>query len=178
MNIRQENTYRNAVMKLQRYLRQLQHEKEVINRVPIDGIFGDDTRDALIRFQNENLLPATGVADLVTWTLLFEEYQKSLTRNSSANGIFPFFDLPIDYELKLGDANTLVSVLEIILREISTEYTELRDVFVDNGIFDKTKSDIIYKYQVKNKLTPSGNVDRVTWNRLADDFNSIIRKNQ
>ena len=178
MDIRQEYNYRNAVMNMQRYLRQLEHGKGNINKVPVDGIFGEDTRNALMRFQESVGLPVTGIADAESWDRLFAEYNKSLIRNSSANGIFPFFDLPDDYELSIGDNNTLVSVLEIMLNELSTEYTEFQNAFLSNGIFDKEKSDLIFGYQIKNMIPASGKVDRVTWNHLADDFNFAIRKNQ
>lgn len=175
--MRQENTYRNAVMNLQRYLRQLNFNED-INRIPIDGIYGDETRDALIEFQTLMGLTASGVADMETWDILFAEYQKSIEKNSSGIGIVPFFDRPPDYELNIGDENTLVSVLEIMLEEISSEYSGLILGFEKNGIFDKTKADIIYEYQRVNLLDATGRVDKITWNRLAEDFNTIIRKNE
>lgn len=176
--MREENTYKNAVIRLQRYLRQLEHELGEINRVPIDGIFGDDTRAALMRFQAYAGLRVTGISDIVTWEMLYAEYQKSLDKKSSTLGIFPFFDLPDEYELKLGDNNTLVSMLEIIMSEISSEYTEMQDAFKVNGVFDSDKSNLIREYQKKNLIPESGTVNRATWNRLAEDFNSFIRKNQ
>jgi len=131
-----------------------------------------------MEFQISKNIPPTGVADIITWGLLFDEYQKSVGVNSSASGIFPFFDLPSDYEIKVGDSNILVSIIEIMLEELSSEYTEFKDSYEKNGIFDKNKSDIIKGYQRKNMIDQSGRIDRNTWNRLAEDFNLIIRKNK
>lgn len=175
--MRQENTYRNAVMNMQRYLRQLNFNGE-INRVPIDGIYGDETRAALVEFQAMMGLSASGIADMETWDILFAEYEKSIEENSSGVGIVPFFDRPPEYELMVGDENTLVSMLEIMLEEISSEYVGIIFDIEKNGIYDEKKAEMILEYQKVNLLTPTGKVDRRTWNRLAEDFNMIIRKNE
>ena len=172
-----ENTYQNAVKSIQKYLRQINHKVGSINRIPIDGIYGEDTRNGIIDFQKSNGIPETGIVDLITWGLLYSAYLKSIEKNSSSDGIYPFFDTQSDYEIKIGDNNTLVQILEIILEEISTEYIETENTFERNGVFDQRKSDIIYEYQKTNLLPTNGRVDKTTWNRLASDFNSILRKN-
>ena len=116
-----ENTYQNAVKNIQKYLRQINHKIGSVNRIPIDGIYGEDTRNGIIEFPKKNGIPETGIVDLTTWNFLYYAYQKSIIENSSAEGIFPFFDTQSDYEIKIGDNNTLVQIVEIILEEIATE---------------------------------------------------------
>ena len=65
-----------AITNLQRYLRRLSYEYLSTPRVPIDGIFGESTKNALSEFQRENGLDVTGVADKRTWDSLFSEYQR------------------------------------------------------------------------------------------------------
>lgn len=172
-----ESAYNNAVRSIQIYLRQLEHEKGGINRIPIDGIYGEDTKEAVIRFQTDENLEADGTVDFITWNRLIEKYEASLEQNSSVIGISPFFDTQSDYEISEGDSNTLVNILDVILEELSTEYTFIEGSLEMNGIYDNKKSDIISTYQKINLLPVTGTVNRSTWNRLAGDFNYIMRKN-
>ncbi len=179
MSERQESTYKNAVISIQRYLRQILHRDEQINKIPIDGIYGEHTRKGVMEFQKSNGLPSNGTVDRITWDMLYSEYQKSISDNSSAGSISPFFDRPSDYEIKLGDNNTLVSILEIIIEEIATIYTDIFDEYSleKNGVYDKSKENFISSYQKINLLPVTGSVDRQTWNRLSEDFNVIQRNN-
>lgn len=172
-----ESAYNNAVRSIQIYLRQLEHEKGAINRIPIDGIYGEDTKNAVIGFQTDEKLEADGTVDFITWNRLIEKYEASLEQNSSVIGISPFFDAQSDYEISEGDSNTLVNILDVILEELSTEYTFIEGSLEMNGIYDNKKSDIISSYQKINLLPVTGTVNKPTWNRLASDFNYITRKN-
>jgi len=57
-----------AVLHLQKLLRSLGH-----SQVDVDGIFGPDTRSAVIRFQEEAGLPADGIVGRQTWATLREQ---------------------------------------------------------------------------------------------------------
>ena len=62
-----------AIMQIQRFLRLLQiNSKETVN-VPIDGIYGSSTKEAVKKFQKENNIPDTGTVDKVTYDLLYEK---------------------------------------------------------------------------------------------------------
>ena len=63
---------REAIKNLQKYLRRLAASPDRANTIPIDGIFEDATKDALIEFQIRMGLPATGVADKRTWDILYK----------------------------------------------------------------------------------------------------------
>ena len=68
--------YNDAVANLQRYLRRLVvfDEYKNIDLVPIDGIFEEQTREALKEYQRTRGLPITGKAEKLTWDTLFAEY--------------------------------------------------------------------------------------------------------
>jgi len=67
-------TEKNAVINLQTYLRAQRSVDPTFPSVPIDGIYGDQTRFALTEFQRRNGLAVSGVADRETWELLYREY--------------------------------------------------------------------------------------------------------
>ena len=60
---------REAISKLQKYLRRLSQFDNDIRLVPIDGIYEEDTRLAVLEFQQKYGLPLTGVADRATWNM-------------------------------------------------------------------------------------------------------------
>ena len=47
------------------------HSKTATQGNPADGVYGDSTVEAIRKFQSDNGLPATGVADVETQTRLF-----------------------------------------------------------------------------------------------------------
>ena len=62
-----------AIYNLQRYLRQLSRFDADIPSVDEDGIFGPATQTALIIFQDQKQIPATGTCDALTWAELVKE---------------------------------------------------------------------------------------------------------
>ena len=75
----QAETRPQAILNLQRYLRQLSYFDESIPPPPLSGTWDARTEEALAAFQKNNRLPETGRADEVTWNLLNDEYKRSMT---------------------------------------------------------------------------------------------------
>ena len=61
------------IRQIQRALRILHKNNEDIPVVYEDGIFGEETEKAVIAFQLQNNLSATGVVDYETWFLLMKK---------------------------------------------------------------------------------------------------------
>ncbi len=166
-----------AVRNIQRYLRQISYFEPTIGNIIIDGIYREPTRNGVLAFQRIKGIAPTGVVDRKTWDELYAEYLMSLRKNSSANGIMPYYDIPGTYAPKIGDSNALIRLLELILEEVSAEYVLLENSFKHNGVFDIETSNALKEYQRINMLPETGTLDRDTWDRLADDYNLILRKN-
>lgn len=64
-----------AVVMLQILLNTLRHEYDYA-AVPLSGVYGVQTVDAVRQYQQANGLDATGTADRRTWARLAEEYNK------------------------------------------------------------------------------------------------------
>lgn len=162
-------TPREAVRNLQRYLRRLSYVYPEIPAVPVDGIFNTATRDALIAFQRGAGISPTGVADEETWELLYETYLDVLFGASepAALPIFPLF--PIDYAVRRGDENFIVSSIQYLLREISTLYDFPLPVEV-NGRFDEATELAAIEAQRLFLLPPTGEVDKRFWNYLVGAY--------
>ena len=160
-----------AIENLQRYLRQLSYFDDEIEPIAINGIWNDETRNALIAFQKINGLAPTGVADEQTWNLLFAQYQNSLEENSPPSSV-PFFPRePQGESLGLGDEGFVVAVIQYMLQELSILYDGFDSVEVTGKYDEKTQS-AVSEFQKRNLFPQNGRVDKQTWNRLVKAFES------
>lgn len=162
-----------AIKNLQRYLRQLSYDEVSIKPPPVDGIFESDTRDALMQFQALKELPQTGVADAITWELLYAAYRASLASNSPPRTVALFPRSPVGYILSRDMSGILITALQYMLGELALNYEELNGVTV-NGEFDKQTERAVLAFQRHHALRPTGTVDKDTWNAIADRYNSIF----
>ena len=128
-----------ATRDLQRYLRQLSYTEPTIPPPPIDGIFDTRTTEALQSFQRLRGLNATGVADELTWELLYAAYRAALSANSPPLMIAVFPPDPLGYVIGIGSIGFPVTALQYMLRELQHSYSELADVVICdiNYLFDQ-----------------------------------------
>ena len=159
-----------AIRNLQRYLRHLSYFNDEITEVPIDGIFGSDTEEALRAFQQTQGLPATGRADQATWERLFEVYTKSVASKQPPRQIGHFPQIPEDYTVEVGEVQFLVNIIQNALQELSVVYDGIGEV-PHSGEYDAATADAVRAFQEANGLAPTGAVDRTTWNAIADAYN-------
>ena len=110
-------------------------------RVAVDGIFGNQTRTALGRFQSAKGLGATGAADLPTVTAL------GLVDSSRSNVLL----LP----LRAGSSGEPVRAVQRALRA-----NNLR-VVVDGAFGQQTRFGV-YRFQLTKSLPATGDVDLAT----------------
>ena len=63
-----------AVMTRQYLLGELEHTYRELIAPPMDGIYGEKTQGAVRAFQLRNALPPDGIADLLTWNRIVDQY--------------------------------------------------------------------------------------------------------
>ena len=163
-------TERDAIIMLQTYLRAQSLVYKSAPRVPIDGIFDSQTRNALIDFQLRNSLAPTGIADRTTWDLLYSQYLEILDNTALPEAIIPFPSHPKNYALKRGENSFLVAVLQYMLNEIGIVYNVFNALEI-SGEYDEETEKIVRDYQERNGLSPTGEVDKATWGSIARIYN-------
>jgi peptidoglycan hydrolase-like protein with peptidoglycan-binding domain len=161
---------REAILQLQRFLRQLSYFDERIGAVPIDGIFDSDTEAALRAFQASVGLPQSGRADLDTWERLYAAYLSSVQAKSEPRRLAHFPQIPEDYTVEVGETQFLVAIIQNALHELSRIYEGLEGV-PQSGVYDADTANAVQEFQRVYGLPPTGAVDRATWNALADAYN-------
>ena len=161
-----------AILNLQRYLRQLSYHHPEITPPPIDGIFERDTEESLKDFQAMVGLPVTGRADRRTWDALYAMYRASIAENEPPRtvAILPF--VAGEILLQKGDEGFTINVLQYMLRELGESLAELEEVEI-TGIFDEKTARAVRLFRVQNGLPEGETVDLVTWNTLVDRFNRL-----
>ncbi|MBQ8397355.1 MAG: peptidoglycan-binding protein [Clostridia bacterium] len=169
--------YADAVRNLQRYLRQLAENDTRFILVPIDGVYESATRAAVENFQRLSQLPVTGTVDSVTWAAVYRAYLVSRARTDPPLGITPFPRQPEDYTIGVGEVSDLVAILHLMLSALSLTYDELANIPEGKLYTDRTEH-AVRQIQGRHALPPTGRVDRVTWNALAEAYNRLVGENQ
>ncbi len=158
-----------AIYNLQTYLRALSFADDRITRPPLDGLFDSDTRKAVSDFQRTHALQPTGIADKETWDAIFNEYLRLIEKSNRPTTPNFFPTEPENYKAVLGESHPFISIVQIILKELSVIYDGFDEVEI-NGVFDETTENAIRIFQKASLLPVNGQVDIITWNRLTRDF--------
>lgn len=155
-----------AVRQIQTYLRQIQIAEGKTVTVPVDGVYGEATRNAVLEFQREYGLPQSGEVDRRTFHALYEAYQAAEFANSEP---LPLYIFPSDRILSVGEVSDLVMVVQILLNALHYHYDEIPALTAD-GVYTPALADIIRSFQRKNALAATGEIDKATWNALVRNF--------
>ena len=158
---------------LQTYLRQLAYHDNDIPKVVIDGIFEEKTSEALRAFQRKYELPPTGLADRKTWELLYQKYLESVNENSLAESILVFPTIPDGFYYKVGDEGYGVGIIQLILDSLDAYY-DFGEIQIDQK-FGENTAEAVRKFQEINGIDQNGNVNKKTWNLLAEQINFLHR---
>ena len=172
-----ENIFeRDAIMNLQRYLRQLSYHDENIPPVPIDGIWDTETVRALTAFQRQSGLAPTGSVDRATWELLKQRYDESIAQSSPPAKLDIFPRTPSDYAVSEGDQGFVVDAIQFILGELEQLYTFGN--YEPSGVYDEPTASLVRILQDKNGIAPTGKVDRETWDAMTVQYNLLANRYQ
>ena len=163
---------REAIRNLQRYLRHLSYFDEDIPPLPLSGLWDPNTRNSLIAFQRKNDLPPTGTADERTWTLLYDQYRRSVKEKSQPAAMPIFPRRPERTSLRLGDVGFPVTAVQYMLDELTLEFDGLEGV-PQNGIYSPETARAVTEFQRRNLLPETGEVDKTTWDALVRSYELI-----
>ncbi|MDR1466963.1 MAG: LysM peptidoglycan-binding domain-containing protein [Oscillospiraceae bacterium] len=119
----------------------------------ITGSFGENTTNAVKRFQRENKLDPDGIVDEKTWSVL------QLLVDASG-GFPPAPNSRIKPVLKVGDQGPYVAELQRQLQNLGYYSGQI------NSNFDSNLSKAVKSFQSINKLSPDGVVGNDTWGAL------------
>lgn len=160
------------VTTIQYYLNTIAYFNSNLNLFPITSLFDANTKNAVILFQNTFGLPATGVVNRETWNKITSVYSNILStlpegyQGESAK-LYP------GYFLTPGAVGDNITDLQTYLQLISQTFGNIPPVTV-NGIYDEATRDAISTFQSIYGLPITGSTGPVTWNKIAEIYDSII----
>ena len=160
---------RDHIREIQEYLRTLALTDNVHRELAVDGIYNEETAEAVRSFQLANGLPVTGNVDSETWERLTEDYFDALTLRSEAQAA-QHFPSP-QHVIRLGDRGNLIYILQAILNTITEAWDDVADLVV-NGEYDTATEKRIKELQAISGYPKTGEVDRFFWDHLLTQYNS------
>ncbi len=152
------NDTRAAISAIQQLLRNAGYD------IKPDGIYGDETYNAVRQFQVFNRLPPTGRVDLATFEVLARTarpilgYQCALLVPETLEGgvISP------------GEESNIVVIIQSMLKTLEVIYGY--DGIELTGVYDSETEAAIRDIQRTNGLPITGIIDPPTWNALVREY--------
>ncbi len=165
------------IMQLQKKLRALSRwTDEPSLSVAVDGIYDNRTKQAVSHFQELYGLDITGIADFSTWESIDSEYRYYAELFGKSRSLSPFPDDP-GFSTGQGDRSDLVQIIQLMLNELRIFYDSYGYI-PPNGRFGSTTDGAVREFQRIGGLDMTGRVDRRTWNRLAEEYDLAVRRNE
>ena len=140
-----------------------------VSSVAVDGRFGAATRDSLIGFQRTFGLNETGTTTRETWDTLIQVYETIIAL------VFPLeSDQYFPGDLSYGSRGDAVLRMQRYINVIS-QYYEGVSPLAEDGIFGPGMQNVVREIQRRLITDPTGIIDSVTWYRIVELYNYIVR---
>ncbi|MDF2616704.1 MAG: putative peptidoglycan-binding protein [Sedimentibacter sp.] len=164
------------VFRKQMQLNRISNNFPAIPKIPLDGYFDEDTEEAVKVFQRVFNLPVTGIIDKGTWYKIFNLYVAvtKLAELTSEGILIKEIEDELSETLLLGDIRRRVSILQYFLTLLSSYNKSIPPVPITR-VFDEATRLAVIEYQKIRNLSPTGAVDRVTWDLLYNEALGIIK---
>lgn len=155
------------IRSLQTMLRVIAEDDTSLPTVVPDGIYGQESITAVSAFQRRNGLPVTGVTDQSTWEAIVRAYDDAFVRIHKAQPIEIIMDPGQVY--RLGDSSPYLYLLQSMLLYLSLLHPNISTP-PHNGTLDSPTSEALAGFQVLAGLPPTGELDKLTWKYLVNQF--------
>ncbi len=157
---------------LQYYLRVLKYFNPDFEQSNFDGVYNDETENAVKRFQELYGLPVTGEVNAQTWQRIVETYNEIIQNvpdNYSGNKarLYPGF------YLTEGMSGREVEDLQTYLSLIGRYYEQIPVIPV-TGYFGPQTAAAVSEFQRLFGLTVNGAVGPLTWYEIAKQYDFLV----
>lgn len=165
-----------AVRNIQYLLAYVERFYDEIPPLTLDGIYGEQTENAVKAFQRLFELPVTGEVDLPTWDALYRTYLgfiSTIPFKYIEGRLYPYPGIP----LRLGSESEVVRLMQEYLNYIARFYPRIPTVS-PTGYFGERTQEAVIAFQRLQGLTPSGTVGANTWNEITSLYNDLYLGNR
>ena len=161
---------------LQYYIDYISAYYDTIPEVEIDGVFGEDTRQAVLAVQSTFGLPQDGIVGRQTWNAIANAYNGIIRRipvTFVEGNIVPYQGIV----LRQGAESETVRILQEYLNFISQYISEIPAVS-PTGYFGPRTQSAVEAFQALYGLPVTGYVEAVTWANIADLYSDLFVGNR
>ena len=152
---------------LQTMLQVIAQSDEAYAAVIPDGIYGPETMRAVAAFQRKHVLPVTGITDLASWEAIVPVFDRSLGTQDAAAPIEVVWNPGI--VICRGESHPNLFLAQGMLAVLSEVYHSVSRPSM-TGILDEITADSLASFQMLIGLPMTGNLDRITWSNLAQQY--------
>lgn len=162
-----------AVQIIQAQLNRISDNYPALPKQPVDGIYGQNTRDIVRRFQRIFNLTADGVVGKTTWYKISYIYVsvKKLAQLTSEGESIEDGGYP-GYVVKRGDRGLNVVIVQFYINQTAVYVSSISPVELD-GVFGPALEEQVKNFQRYFNLSPDGKVGALTWDKMLRIFKSI-----
>ena len=159
------------VSSLQHMLRQLSFTYKFLPELAVDGVFGERTMEAVMRFQKAAGLPVTGTVDQATWNAIRNAWQAQQPRTgySRATRIFPSEGITVHE----GETKEYLIVPQTMFNILAGHFEGIAPCEAD-GCNGPATADNIRWLQKAAGLPETGCLDTATWDALSHLYEIFV----
>ena len=165
-----------SVERIQRQLNRVSRNYPLIPKIQsVDGIFGADTRDAVIAFQSTFNLEVDGIVGKQTWYKIQYIYVavKKLAQLDSEGLLYSEIQKQFTTALSFGDTGEPIKALQYYLKYVGIYNQALTPIEV-TGTFDSATEQALRSFQTFYGLEATGILNLNTINKLNQVYLGIL----
>lgn len=142
---------------------------------PVDGVFGQETDDAVREFQRVFGLVQDGIIGKATWYRIAYLYTsvKRLSELESEGISLDEISQQFPSVLRPGDSGDEVRMIQYYLAVMGRFYDTIPPVAI-TGIYDEPTTQAVIALQKTFGLEPDGIMGQLTWNELYKAYRGIV----
>ena len=158
-----------AIKEVQRFLFIISDtENSSIPRVAIDGIYGNETREAVKAFQAVYGLNENGFVDLDTFDLLYFHYLDAIAERNRQDYVITDEGFPI----LLGSQSIDVLSIHLLFEELEKTYSDIGKARRET-YYSKNSENITKELQKIFNMEITGVVDAIFYERMLQEIDYI-----
>lgn len=155
------------VRSLQTMLRVIaSHHKDLPSVIP-DGIYGQQTANAVSAFQRKYGIPVTGITDQATWEMIVSVYEPALIQVTPAQPLQII--LEPSQVIRSGEEHHSIYLVQAMLTAMANDYSSI-PLPPLSGTLDAGTAESLIAFQRLSGLEPTGQLDKITWKHLVLQF--------
>ena len=162
------------VQEVQFYLQRISRFNPMVQAPVLDGIFGADTRDAVISFQRAYGLEPTGIVDEAVWSRLVSVYngtQDNVEEPNNGLTPVPYPNAPVSQ----GAKGEYVKYLQQALNIINSIFVTIPQI-AEDGVFGNATAGAVNAFNLIFGLPQNGIADQAVWEQINRILTAVQRQ--